>query len=486
MTDPLSPLAKVIFKVINAVPWLFSKRHRWVANHYLFEHVGRIRDSDSKLVKGSLLAGDFTWKGVSVLIPFDHKQLSAVTKWMEKRRTAMASSVPYLPPHRASSILGFQSFHLGFIPFNAFNDFYGAPLFLKSFYPRFCDVNTMYLPNGAAYLSLYIRLEDVATEIVKDVDVTHVQGEKFFLSLNPFSKSFGILSNGVKESSIEKLVCKKAAQVMSESLEVVDVLLRLWGKRLKSEKYNVVADFVSHSWEATGYFSPERPSFEKSDTQVVIDPRRQYLITGRSSDLTGVMMERDAAELFGADAIFIKAEARVTESDFGFGYLSGLHYGIEDYAALQYVIDVEKRLITSAAEISEVFTRRGISSRKSLSLLVSQSLSLNVIDERIDALKNSHRWFDGDYKQVFENRVSNLEEKFSSLRGKIQRRRDQAHDEVQLAQLNWTKRNAWLLVALALVQIGIALVVVDWTESGLDKNNIFLNWKSLASHFTEK
>jgi len=485
MTDPLSPLAKAIFKIIHVVPWIFPKRHRWLANHYLFEHVDRIRDSDSNLIKGSLLAGDFTWKGISVLIPFDHKQLSTVTKWMEKRRTAMASSVPYSPPHRASSILGFQCYHLGFIPFNTFSDFYGAPLFLRSVYPKFCDVNTMYLPNGAAYLSLYIRLDDVATEIVKDVNVTHIRGEKRFLSLNPFNKSFGILSNGIKESAIEKLISKKATQVMRESLEVVDVLLRLWGKRLKSGTYNVVADFVSHSWETTGYFSPDRPHFEKGDTQVVIDPRRQYLITGRSSDLTGVMMERDAAEAFGADAIFIKGEARLSEPDYGFGYLSGLHYGIEEYAGLQYVLDVEKRLITSAAEVSEVFTKAKISSRKSLSLLVSQSLSLNLIDERIDALKNSDRWFDGAYKEVFEKRVSNLEEKFSSLRRKIQKRRDQAHDEVQLAQLDWTKRNAWLLVALALIQIGIALVVVDWTESGIDKNNIFLNWNSLASYLTE-
>jgi len=486
MTYPLSPLAKAIFKIINIVPWIFPKRHRWVAKHYLFERVGRTRESDTRLIKGSLLAGDFTWKGISVLIPFDHKQLSTVTKWMEKRRTAMASSVPYSPPHRASSMLGFQCFHLGFIPFNTFSDFYGAPIFLKSLYPKFCDVNTMYLPNGAAYLSLYIRLDDVATETVKDVDVTHVRGEKVFLSLNPFNKSFGILSDGVKESSIEKLVRKRSAQVMSESLEVVDVLLRLWGKRLKSERYNVVADFVSHSWEATGYFSPERPNIEKGDTHVLIDPRRQYLITGRSSDLTGVMMERDDAESFGADAIFIKAEARATEPDYGFGYLSGLHYGIEEYAGIQYVIDVEKRLITSAAKISEVFTKARISSRKSLSILVAQSLSLNLIDERIDALKNSDRWFDGDYKEVFERRVSSLEEKFSNLRGKIQKRRDQAHDEVQLAQLHWTKRNAWLLVALALVQIGIALVVVDWTESGIDKNNIFLNWNFLVSYFIER
>lgn len=481
MYEPLSPLAKIVFKFINAFPWAFPKRHRWLAEDNMSGYTGRVRQSEARLMKGSLLAGDFTWKGVSILIPFDHKQLSVVAKWMDKRRTVLASDVPYRPPHRASSILGFQSFHLGIIPFNLFSDFRAAPLFLKSKLSRFCDVNTVYLPNGAAYLSLYVRFHSDATAQVKDVDVRDLLGSRRILSLNPFSKSFGIQSRGSKLSAIENLLNSKAAEVVQESLGVVDVLLRLWGEKLKFQQYSVVADFVSHSWEETGYFMMERPNVVEGETHVVIDPRRQYLISGRSADLTGVLMEHDASKPIGADAIFIKAEPRRAEPDYRGGYLSGLHYGLEEYACLQYVMDVERRLVRSAEEISDVFTRKKISSRKSLSILVAQSLSLNLIDERIDALKNSDHWFENSYRDTFQKRIALLEERFGSLRGKIQRRRDQSHDEVQLTQLRWTKRNAWLLVVLALVQIGIAIIVVDWTESGRTNNIMFKNWGALVS-----
>lgn len=482
MIESLPPLAKITFKIINTVPLLFPTKHRLLAEHHLAKRTHRIRESDTRLIKGSLLAGDFTWKGVSILIPIDHKQLSAITKWMDHRRTALASDIPYTPPHGASSILGFQFSHLGSIPFNSYSDFYGAPLFLKSAHPEFCDVNAIYLPNGAAYLSLYIRLDDSATSEIKDLDISHIQGERNFLSINPFNKSFGIQSREHKELIVDRLINKNSAKIMNESLEVVDVLLRLWGKRIKQEKYNVIADFVSHSGEDTGYFSPERTSVKNGDTHVVINPRRKHSVTGRSSDLTGVIMEHKAAESIGADAIIIKAEPRTIEPNNGFGYLSGLNYGTEEYAGLQYVMEVEKRLIASTQEISEVFTRENISSRKSLSALVAQSLSLNLIDERIDALKSSAKLFDDNYKEVFQNRISNLEEKFANLRGKIQKRRDQSHDEVQLTQLRWTKRNALFLIGLALVQIGIALFVVDWSETGRSKNIIYLNWSSLTSH----
>lgn len=481
MTDSLPPLAKTIFKVICTVPWFFPKRHRAVARHYLNYPVSHVRESDAKLIKCSLLAGDFTWKGISILVPFEHSRLSVVTKWMDKRRTAMASPGPFHSPRRASSILGFQCFHLGMIPFNTFSDFYGHPLFLKSIFPKFCDVNTMYLPNGAAYLSLYIRLEDVATERVKDVDVSDVRGVNKFLSLNPFNRSFGIRSMGVKRTAVNNFIIKRSSVVIRESLEVVDELLRLWGGKFDRDKCNVSADFVSHSWEATGYFSPERPSPEEGDTHIIIDPRQQYLITGRSTDGTSIMMEQDEVELIGADAIFIKAEARTTEPCFGMGYLSGLHYGVEEYAGLQYIMEVERRLVAIAERISVVFTSDKMSSRKTLSILVAQTLSLNLIDERVDALKKSVFWFGEEFKNVSQKRISNLEEKFCSLREKIQKRRDQSHDEVQLSQLRWTKRNAWLLVFLAVVQIGIALVVVDWTESGRAKNSIYLNWCAYVS-----
>jgi hypothetical protein len=156
---------------------------------------------------------------------------------------------------------------------------------------------------------------------------------------------------------------------------------------------------------------------------------------------------------------------------------------MEGFSGLQYVIDLEKKLHASAAAISDVFMNSTMSSRKSLSKLVRESLYLNQIDERIDALKGSGGWFDAQFRKDFQSRIIGLENAFFNLRNKIQKRRDQSHDEVQLVHLSWTKKNAWFIVLLTVSQILIALVSVDWSESGRDKNNLLVNWQSISSFF---
>ncbi|MCO1622515.1 hypothetical protein [Pseudomonas putida] len=479
----LSLRAKIIFKLIKTLPWFFPKPHRSVAEFYLEISEEPVKDYDLKFKASSLLAGDFTWKGISFLFSLDHQSLESVIKWMEKRRPAMGGIAKAGTIEKSSAMLGFQCRHLGLVPFHKVYEFHGAPLFLKSECPKFCDVNIMYLPSGAAYLSLYFVMNEEVTSKVKGIDLSRMRTRQYFLSLNPFNKNFGIRTSESRLSKAEKIISENSKKVLSEISDVIRILSGLWSVKINPSSGTVISDFVAHSAESLNYFINKAPVYYPDDHYVVVDPRRQYFITGHTADCTGALLEHDAAELLGVDALFIKREERNPPHKYGVSYLGGLDHGIEGVSGMQHVIHVEKMLRASAGEVSSVFMSKDLKSHESLSVLVKQSLALNKIDEQIDALKNSQNWFDKNFKALFLGRVSQLESTFSGLRGRIQRRRDQAQDEVQLEHLGWTKSNAWLIGALAATQILIALVAVDWSEGGRDKNNVYINWQNFKSHF---
>lgn len=486
VVQKLPMTAFIMFSIVRFLPWFFSKSARLQSEFY-FEHgLPPSAKVERSIKEASVIAGDFSWKGLSFLVSIDDKELGSVIKWMDRRRTALASDGAYRVPDKGLAMLGFQGRHLGLVPFNKYHDFHGAPLFLKSYYPKFCDVNVVSLPNGVSYLSLYFVLNGGATEEISKIDVSKVKSRQYFLSLNPFRKNFGILGRQPKFLGVNELLAQKARKVVSETQEAFEVLCGLWGIKVKSETYTVVSDFVAHSEESSEYFIGMSADKPKEDVQLLVDPRRQHQVTARLVDGTGVLIEYDVPKSMGVDAIYIKREDRDPGNKYGDSYLSCLDYGMEGFFGLQYVLDVERRISNSAERISSVFTRNNMNSRKSLSILVRQSLALNQIDERIDALKKSDHWFDSGFKDEIQSRVVRLEQSFSNLRNRIQKRRDQSHDEVQLKHLSWTKSNAWLIGILTVSQIVIALVSVNWSEKGRDENNLYANWKAITYLFREK
>ncbi|MBA6131349.1 hypothetical protein [Pseudomonas juntendi] len=485
--------AFLVFSLVRALPWLFPKGARLQSNIYIEHDIPPIRSIQDGIKEASLIVGDFSWKGLSFLTSIDDREAEAVIKWMDARRTALASDSAYSIPDKGLAMLGFQGRHLGLVPFNRYHEFHGAPLFLKSKFPGSCDVNIVSMPNGVSYLSLYFVLDKVATDEVHKVDVSEIKARQYFLSLNPFSKKFGIMTRHPKFLAVEDFLAQNARNVVSETHDAFHALCGLWKVKNKPGSYTVVSDVVAHSEESAGYFIAEDSESDSADSenlnaevQVLVDPRRKHHVTARLADGTGALIEYDVPKSIGVDAIYLKRESRNPGNKFGYSYLNCLEYGTEGFFGLQYVLDVERQISNSAEEISRVFRRSNISSSDSLSILVRQSLPLNRIDERIDALKKSEYWFDEGLREEIQSRVVRLEQSFSNLRKRIQKRRDQSHDEVQLKHLSWTRSSAWWIAALAVSQIVLAVLSVNWSESGRSQNNLYSNWKSISSLFQEK
>lgn len=496
---PLSAkVTKLILFVAKNVPFLVTKRLRFLAQQYEAKSSIQVEyeEWDDKVQNASLLDKKTDWRGVHFLIPVTKDESKKILNYLKKNGRDINFSLSDRGVDVGFFNSGCQS--LGIVSFAGNILFPSMNVALLADSPNYCAVDILHLPNGYAYLSLYVGLNYVATERISNIDVTQIERYEAFASLNPFSKKFQAVVHHDRNNQIEAHVFAVSKRVVKETVDVVLVLLEEWGVKKSKSDFTTVADFSRDSqWP---YFVSDGESVPPHRS--VIDKDRGLLAASFPGALGEELVSFSLPAELGVDGIFIHSEDRseIAEND---QYLYSRQSGVQKYAVFLYVKSIEKELAVCADSMAHLFNggslinksyfrkvflwfRGSQSSELGLKILIAQGLRLKVIEERIDALKKSIHLFDHSYIEYLRSHLVYLSERSIDLRGKIESRHDITNAEVQLSNLNWMRSYSRRMMVLVFVQIFLALIVLDWTSKEPDKNLVRKNFQVLTGKFTEE
>ena len=437
--------------------------------------VRKLRAIENGISSAGLFADGVKWKGVSVVTSLNRNELKKIHKWMRGRDHSFSYSDWHDRSVSSTDLVNSGSNNHGFVSFDQSGMLAVANISLTVAIPTSCYVTTLRLQKGVTYLSLYIFLNDTATARVSNVDVRSVTPYKNFQSINPFSKRFSIVEHHSRYGVIEQLIFDNARSVMTEVNQAATALLQAWGIKRKVEDFATTADFV---WDGTGsYFvdlPPTMPSAKETSHVILTPTAGRFSYDQLSVDCTEQYINGHIPDKIGVGAIFLKSEDSSTAEKYH-SYLRTAHSSTDYYTYFLNILEVEIQFRNCMRVASPIFFSHKKNARKNLSVLIESSLSLNLVEERLKALEAGISLSDDKYWKTTQARINSVKAKISELKTDIEKRKELNNGELQLSNLVWIKRYSILVGILVVVQIALSLLNVDWSDTGKDKNPIYIN-----------
>ncbi|NWD96964.1 hypothetical protein HX871_21270 [Pseudomonas reactans] len=471
-------LTDAILYVSGRFPFLVSRRLRYFGRSYNAPESSsmiELRRREQSIKKAGLFSGKIIFKGVSLVAAVDGNDLKRIHNWMRGQNNSAGN---YSESHgrvvNSTDLTSGGSNNLGFITFGEPGHFSVGNIALVANLPKGCYVTTLRLQKGVTYLSLYFSLHEAASEKIFDVDVSMVQGYKCFGSLNPFSPRFSVVEHHDRQSVIDEFIFQNTRDIVAEVNQALSAVLQVWGVKKKVADFSSVADFCRDGAEP--YFVDDHSTGADSEGRSAVFERwrGKFFCTTISEDTSEQFLEGYVAEQVGVDGVFIKNEEFSTV-DVDDRYLYTMHSATEYYTYFMCVSEADKQFKRCMSVASPIFLSFNNNARRNLKILINASLGLNLVQERVAALQEGISWSESRYHRFTHSRLAWLKSKVEGLKSDVEKRKDLNNSELQLSNLLWTKRYSVLVGFLVLVQIALSLVAVDWTESGKEKNPIYLN-----------
>ena len=470
---------ELVLYLAGKLPFLFTKRLRLCGDYFLNSRDRPLSNfkataKDEKIKFASLFSERMVWKGVSLVGAVEKSDLRKLHRWMKSQKGSLGY---YHSSHDATvestDLVNSGWCNLGLISFGPEYSGSIGNLSLLARLPKGCLVTILKLPKGVVYLSLYVILEDSASDEVFKVDVSGLESYVCFKSLNPFSAKFSILEHHTRDQESTKLIYGKARNVIEEARQAAAAVLQVCGIKKNMQDFATAADFCRDNGSA--YFTDEPTGFICDDSNNVIYKPSQgrFMCSKICDDTTEEYLDRYITAELGVDGVFIKSEIFSKIEEYR-RYVDTMHSASECYTYILYVSEVFKSFKKSMDSASPVFSSYKMKTRKNLRFLIESSLQLNLVEERLKALQEGVRWIDKKYRVFTERRIKDLAETVGTLREDIDRRKELNNSELQLSNLIWTKRYSLLVLFLVFVQVALAMLGMDWSEGGRDNNPLYI------------
>jgi len=424
---------------------------------------------------GGLFSGDMTWKGVSLVSAIDRKDLTKIHRWMKRQGGGM-----YHRNHeeliKSSDLLDSRWSNLGIVSFEKSNAMAVASIGLISSLPQLCYVSVLRLSKGVTYLLLYVQLNDSAGERVFNVDLSLLGPYKFFQSLNPFSPLFPIIENYTKRGASENLILRNAAEVVSDSRSAAEAVLQVCGVKKDIKDFAVAADFCREDTEPYFNGSPRRIAEEQESNYFVCErASTANILSTICDDPKEEFLEMYICKKIDVNAIFIKTAQHESERLGEQSFCNALISAGESFTYFLMISEVRIQLKKCMNMVEPIFFSYKKNPKKDLRILISASLKLNLIDERIGALQEGVWRAEEKYIESIKARINKLKVDVDGLRKDIDRRRELNNSDVQLSSLTWTKSYSYVVGVLVIVQIALSMLGVDWSVEGIERNPFYIN-----------
>lgn len=414
----------------------------------------------------SLLKGTSQWKSVNITVAITPKELLRLHKALKTNAIIYGHESPPTILHTEHPQEPIEIINT--LPFNDTNPYDTDRVLIDTQFCSRCTITVIRLASDSIYLSLDFYLNAQATDQCYKVDTSDITEYHAFRSFNPYSLKFRI-EHSVHH--IEDRVIYLANQVISDVQETAGTLFGRWGIDARTKNPITVASFNSDL--SMPYAGNESAYIDLEDTDFYLlerDGRAYSYCTAKFTE-ESYLYDFDFDE-FLADAVHISEDNDP--------------YDLKDYRQSHLYLSLIKEASNQYEKCRDLInpTLLTISkkSEKSLHALLEANLQINTLKKRTTTLRIfiSDRCFSPFQQPALEG-LDVLIEKIDHLLISIHERKALSNDQLQFKNLRFTKYLSLIVGGFALLQVLLAVIVIDWSSSAPNQNPVQKNFSTLIT-----
>lgn len=471
-----------LFSLAKKIPWFFPQKFLRLDKDQHKESSLELENrltKVGKIVFASLLADKTHWQSVNIVIQINREELNKITNWLG-RQDRLAGR--YTEPCHSSNLHSASMQRLGFISFGDPDLSTDGNIEFKNQTTTRCYMSALNLSKGITFLSMHFAISFEANKKIFNLDVKKIRAHRQLVKLNPFHKNNSIEIH-TRLDNVNRAIIKNTNKSLSEVKQAAIEILKACKIEHNDKSFVIVADFYresgkSYFYEPNDVNDPLKDAFDikphSEDTFFVIDPQAgSYGRPFISDDKSEIYNTSYGPSLLNFHAFYLKSEAPETADTLTRTVFLNIP---ESYIFLSTLTEISLHYEKCMSMVSNIFFKKNKSTKQVLERLISASLEINLIEEKIKAVEEiASSVCDEKYKVNALHWISHLKKNLTILKKSINIRKDLNNGEIQLKNLTWTKRYSILIFMLVIIQIFLSIINVDWTKEGINKNPIYLN-----------
>lgn len=441
-------------------PKLFTYRFRNHFFYYSMELRAR-KKSTAVYQRAGLLEGSGEWRSVDIIVPITPDELMSLRKWFHNKEYGYRGEGPEsATPHTETAIHPVKEH--SYIPFNDTHPDDPSRVSLKTDAFRTCTITTVELPNSVTYLALEFSLNASHQKKLFNIDTSHIYDYQAFQTINPFSKNFRIIHS---THYVDKQLAQGVNRIVGDAHLASKKLFRIWG--ISTEPRTRITTARLKSAQSGQYIDAGISDYDHYSL-ISRYPGAQY--NHYSAEASNADYVYDFSSVLNLDAFFIDT----------FVDPDGIKNYLADYLNLSLIKEAWCCYNQCRDSVNPILSRINQNTSETLQTLLEAHIQIERIEEKIEALIAFTKQH---YCQVFcaeaEAGLQTLIEKVELLKKRVAQRKSLSNDQVQFENLKFNRFYSWIVGGLALLQVVLAAIVIDWSQALQSNNPVLNNLKAL-------
>ena len=293
--------------------------------------------------------------------------------------------------------------------------------------------------------------------------------------MNPLSKQFRVIEHHDRRNNIGYIIRKNINSICSDTKIAAFKLFKLWGIKKEINDLVIVADIYRDD-NIPYFIDKEDPvGFNRSETEYVLIDRKFHAYSDNhiSNDKSESYCSTFAVKGTELDALFIKSKRSDSFDQFNDFSKKGLTI-YDSHLFLSMFIDISKQYKKSSNYVNASLLKNNNKPENNYDTLSSAGLMIEGLKENIHAISSSIRDSCKDaYAEYAKEIASHQLELVKNLKEAIDKKRTVTNDEIQVQNLRFHRRYAYLVGFLVIIQILLAILTIDWgkTLNGINSIN---------------
>lgn len=310
-------------------------------------------------------------------------------------------------------------------------------------------------------------LTNEANNPINNVNTESVIRYKSFQSINPFSKRFKVIEHHDRHKLINQLLIKNFNKVVSECKEVSLSILKMWDIKRSIEDLICIADFYRDCSEP--YFYPRDQKIEKNDG---ITENHQALIR-RGDSICDINISDNKNENYceisfneGLDvnSYYILSKPQPEFKDHKNYKIIGLTTN-DSHIFFALVHDLYRQYHNISRHINPVLIENRNVAEKNYKALHSTLLNIDQLEDNISSIENCLKFkCPRKYHTTAKSSLNQIKNITTQIRTAVKQRKEHSRDSLELRNIYFHKKYAYLVGFLVIVQIALAGLTIDWDK----------------------
>jgi len=457
-------LTEYLFNLTNKFPRLFPTSLKNKFQRFSIELY--FKNTAKTLYKrASILDHEGRLTSINITTAINHNELVALYKKIKvESSTDVYNPPPKIlhtePPEYPINTFQFLAFNsrLPYAPYIS-----NGTLQIYSMY----SITIIHLTSDSIYLSIDLDLNENVDRELFNIDTSAISEYYFFKSLNPFSRNF--LDVERSDSIIQEKIVNRLNKRVKEAKKTAKSLMRSWGILADNKNFIVSGHFINSP-------TPYIPT-ENYDTDEVIDDF--HLLSRTSTWLCDQHKARwdDRRYLYNFEIDNFLLDSAFIDDDNGQLIKSGY---CQSHLFLSLITEAQNQYKKARDAINPLLLKISENTAKDLQCLFEANLESQLLKKRALAITNmiDAHCFSSFQEQALK-KMENLNIDIDNLLSAINERKTLSNEQMQLKNLRFNKYYSLIVAALALLQVVLAAIVIDWTGTSPVQNPVIQNLTSL-------